>query len=80
MCCDNHLCGVPGLEDNFRSTEELIGALKNIFRKWKDYENTLEATSEMRPLMVHHLSVVGVGLDSKSAKSSSRSLGFRGLQ
>ena len=61
MCSDNHLCGVPGLEDYFRSTEELIGALKNIFRKWKDYENTLEATSEMRPLTAHHLSVVSVG-------------------
>ena len=58
--CD-HLRGYSGIEDYYRSTEELVSALKDILKKWQDYEGVLEATLESRPLTAHQLPVVGVG-------------------
>ena len=63
VCSDlgNHLRGALELEDYSRSTEELVGALRDILRKWKEYESTLESASELRPLTAHQLPVVSVG-------------------
>ena len=36
-----HLRRYPELEDYLLSAEELVGALKDTLRRWKDYENTL---------------------------------------
>ena len=43
-----HLRGALELEDYLRSSGELVGALEDILRKWKDYENTLESVSELQ--------------------------------
>ena len=50
VCSDlcDHLRGVSGLEDYCRSTEELVGALKDILKKWEEYEGVLEATPELK--------------------------------
>ena len=56
-----HLRGSPELEDYLLSTEELVGALEDILRRWKDYENTLESGTALRPATAHRLSVTSVG-------------------
>ena len=63
VCSDlcDHLRRESELEDYFRSLEELVDALKDILRKWKEYESVLEATVTSRPSTAHHLSTVSVG-------------------
>ena len=81
VCSDlcDHLRGYSGylgIEDNYRSTEELVSALKDIFKKWQDYESVLEATLESRPLTAHHLQVVGVGPGSPQFEISKEQLQY----
>ena len=61
VCSDlcDHMRGVSELEDYCRSTEELVDAIKDVCKKWKEYEGVLDATSECRPLVAHQLSTVG---------------------
>ena len=63
VCSDicDHLREASELQDYLRSAEELVTALKDILKKWEEYENTLESSSDLRPLTAHQLSLVSVG-------------------
>ena len=72
MCSDLcvHLRGSSESGDYLLSTEDLIGALKDILRRRKDYKNTLEFGTALQPSTAHQLSVTSVSPGSGLALKS----------
>ena len=60
VCSDlrENLRDVSGLEDYYSSVEELIDAVKNICKKWEEYEDVLDASLLERPPSAYHSHVI----------------------